>query len=172
MNIGNNVIMKFRVLLTIFVLSLALISCGGSDSSTEDSSEESAETTSSEATEDATAGSDSADSSSEDGSSSGSDDSDTSGGDSGESSYMFANETNVVSDSCEFDVVYPIYQRSPLGVVGTFVITPSGRARLNIGGSTSDGDISCSANSGSSLSAGGVRLRYEVSDFVVTLTLN
>lgn len=47
MKINNNVITHFRVFLTISFLLLTLSACGGSDSSTENSSEESAETTAS-----------------------------------------------------------------------------------------------------------------------------
>ena len=182
MKINKNVITYFRTLFSILVLSLALIACGGSDSSSETSSDETPPA--------ATTGVDSAGTSS---TGSGSAGASSIGGGSATgpataigvdpdtttvslSTYVFNGGDSTRSAVCSspsFLIVGPIKNRASGATVGEFRVS-RGEARLTIGGSSDSGSYSCvfGASGGDRLSVGGVQLTFQVNDSTLTLTLN
>ena len=164
----------FRALCSIALLALALIACGGSDSSSETSSDEASSGVTSGSSVGNTTGSGSTETSSTS-SGSTSEPSVDSGptapaDDSSLSTYIFQNSSSELSTDCIDGRELGIFNRS--GVQAGLFTVNSGRATLNVGSSGDSGDISCSGNAGGALSAGGITLRYEVSNFVLTLTVN
>ena len=164
MKIINIVVIHFRTLFTIFVLSLALIACGGSDSSSETSSEETSGTTS-------TLSKDFIDISD------GNILDDIRGGHSLLSSYIFGHTPDsvvgfVISDRCKKNrFLRGVFERDSRAHVG-YVYILSGTITLNVHGQTDSGDITCSSNGGDRLTVGRVSLTYEVVNNVMTLKLN
>ncbi len=174
MKIINIVVIHFRTLFTIFVLSLALIACGGSDSSSETSSDE----TSSGATSGSTAEGGSTGT----GSAGGGSTSEPSVGsepappadDISLSTYVLFNAggDNVASISCDPPNQVAIFQRASGDNAGVVLVFP-GELRL-VSGSSDSGVLACGSSGGDTLSVGGIRLTYEVdgSNSVIRLTVN
>ena len=171
----------YRTLCSIALLSLALIACGGSDSSSETSADETSSA--------ATTGVDSAGASSTGGGST--ETSSTSDGstsepsvdsgptppadDSSLSTYVFFDGNERFGETCssdgELSGSLAIFDRASMTLLGTVQIS-GGTIRLEISGASANGTFSCFANAGNTLSARGVRLSYEVSNFQFTFRLN
>lgn len=164
MKINNNVITHYRALFSISVLSLAVIACGGSDSSTKYSSEETSETTSA-------LSKDSIDISD------GNIVRDIRGGNSLFSSYVFGYNFDsiigpVISDRCRKNGFLRGVFKSDSHVSVGYVYILSGIITLNLNGQTDSGKIKCNSNGGDSLRVGSVKLTYEVVNNGMRLTLN
>jgi len=160
---------NLRALCATVLLSFALIACGGSDSSTENSSKDTSETTNTLSKDSI----DIYDGNSQD---------DIRGGHSLLSSYVFGYTSDSIegfeiSDRCKKNsFLRGVFERDSLAHVG-YVYIVSGTITLNIGNvnfrRTDNGFINCSSNGGGDrLAVGSVRLTYEVVNNVMTLRLN